>query len=85
MMRLRRDERLSNAEVAERVGLAANSVEAEFSRLRAVGFDVPGDPHRCTPRVGGAAYVTREHEVLLRSLARLGVYPDTSKGVSDGS
>lgn len=45
MMRLRREERLNNREIAARVGTPRQTVANELLRLRALGFTVPAAPY----------------------------------------
>jgi DNA-directed RNA polymerase specialized sigma24 family protein len=74
MLRLRRDERLENQEIAQRLGVAPNTVAAELSRLRTIGFDVPLSAYaRKRGWSQRASWIDRDCETLARGLAHIGV------------
>jgi predicted ArsR family transcriptional regulator len=73
MAKLRRVDDLTDAQIAERVGCAKLTVRQELCRLRAIGFDVPLAPYaRCRGRKPHAA-MTRDAEILRRTLAERGI------------
>jgi hypothetical protein len=74
MMRLRTDERLTNIEIGERMGVPVATVASELSRLRALGFAVPAAPYN-NATVATPSHVGRDALSLGRALERSGVTP----------
>jgi hypothetical protein len=74
MMRLRREESLSSEQIAQRLGTALGTVRAEMTRLRGLGFDIPGDSYaEARGLAGRAAPLTVEARPLGRLLASRGI------------
>lgn len=74
MVRLRREEDLTNIEISERLGIPVPTVATELSRLRALGFDVPAAPYN-NAQPQGARYLDEGIRSLGRALAQRGVTP----------
>lgn len=53
LWRLRVQEGLTNMQIAARVGRSKHSVAGELSRLRAIGFNVPGSPGQGSGPIAG--------------------------------
>jgi DNA-binding CsgD family transcriptional regulator len=74
MVRLRREENLTNKEIAARLGMLTSTVATELSRMRSLGFDVPAAPYK-NAKTRGAAYMDEGIRSLGRALALRGITP----------
>lgn len=75
MLALRR-QGVGNIETGERLGVPAHSVAQELYRLRALGFDVPPDPHPsgCPQSAAEHLAVTNDLPAICRALIERGVH-----------